>query len=114
MPGSNNQQKISKAIEKLLNSMRAGQTVKIDQAYFMGLPGIEKALTAAMERGVNLDVIYNSAESCDVPGISIGTNAILERLNNASKSMRTHDGKAGKLTMNEYVGKQTLHDKMMG
>ncbi len=113
VPGPNNQQKISKAIEKLLNSVPAGQAVKIDQAYFMGLPGIEKALTAAMARGVNIEVIYNSAESCDVPGISIGTNAILERLNNASTSMRSLDNKAGKLVMNEYAGKQTLHDKMM-
>ena len=105
--GEKNPQTISKAIEKLLEGTLAGQTVTCDQAYFMGLPGIEAALKRALERGVNLQVITNSAESCDVPGISLGTKILLERLSNTAGPY------TGKLTMHEFVGKQTLHDKLM-
>lgn len=119
VPGPNNKQNISRAIEKLTNSLQAGEKLEINQAYFMGLPGIEKAITAAMKRGVNVEIITNSAESCDVPGISIGTNAVLERLNNEARALATaprgpQDPKPGTLAMNAYVGKQTLHDKMIG
>ncbi len=109
--GPKNPQAISKAIEKLTDGVPAGQTISIDQAYFMGLPGVEAALKRAIERGVNLEIVTNSSESCDVPGISTGTTAVFERLSNAAKAAGIYGG--GKLSLNEYAGKQTLHDKMM-
>jgi phosphatidylserine/phosphatidylglycerophosphate/cardiolipin synthase-like enzyme len=111
LPGKGNNQTISRAMQKLIDGMGPGETISIDQAYFMRVPGIQRALETALARGVNLTIITNSAESCDVPGVSIGTKLIFEQLQNAAKD--SAGGKKGTLSLREYQGKQTLHDKMM-
>lgn len=111
LPGKDNIQRVSMAIEKLTNGLGKGKTLKIAQAYFLQLPGIERTIVRAIRRGVNVQILTNSAESCDVPGINASTRAILQRIQ--AEATDVHARGLGKLSMFEYRGKQTLHDKFI-
>ncbi len=112
---------------------RTPDTVYITNAYFVLTQPIDhhpvaRAIRRAIERGVNVEIMTNSADSCDEPTIAgpIVKSAflILAMARDISKAAEIYGLKPGILTVHlpdgQYIGKDeegipeiTIHDKMM-
>jgi phosphatidylserine/phosphatidylglycerophosphate/cardiolipin synthase-like enzyme len=102
--GKDNNQEISKALVKCIEGMGAGDKITAIQAYFLGVPAVEKAYADAMARGATVTVYTNGATSNDVPILDAASRAALERLENAHPT---------KFSTFVKTGHQTMHDKLM-
>ncbi|MGQ0507505.1 MAG: phospholipase D-like domain-containing protein [Myxococcaceae bacterium] len=108
LPGPKNPQAVAKTLLKSIQG--AQKEINIEQGYFLEVPVMLEALEERAKAGVEINILANSKESNDVPGLDLMGRATLARMaalpNVHVFTQRSRKGEDGKPL-------STLHSKWM-
>ena len=114
-PGPDSRQGVTLAMVRAIRA--AQQTIEVENAYFMDVPAIRKALVDAMKRGVRVRVLTNSSASVDEPAVVVPILKGLFRLLTDAEAAGVGPQDCGVYVRNRLhptvTNADTLHSKFM-